>query len=101
MKFLFSVVVSALVAVPAFAGDQPVLVKGHYPQVLHSVNDDVVYMTFESVSGDVTAVSSSVDTPSGLSSTGVTPGGRALLGQSATDVLYARVLQEAKDRGLR
>ena len=113
MKTVFFGIVAAIVATAAQAGDQPVLV---HPWVVYTDTGGVIYYknnvgteiplsTYE-MSATTTGVPGTPATQRTTpATTPTTPGGLAVrsagLSPQASDALYAKLLKEAKARGLR
>ena len=97
MKIVLPATLVTLMALPAFAGDQPVI----YPNV--RFDTDVTVWTAVPVSGGTPELApvSTGQAGAAQSSAGSATVGAALIGQSGSDQLYAKLLAEAKARGLR
>lgn len=99
MKPVFALALAALVASPAVAGDQPVILPMPTIGVVDYLGPPEV--RFDTVA---TPTAGPVPTSSGAVQA-ATPGGNGTgafgLGHVASDDLYARLLEEARSRGLR
>ena len=94
MRFPVSLACAAFIAAPAFAGDQPVMVTVMPPIIFKPVPmADTTSVRTITVTGTKASPAAVPADPS--------TSYRAMPGQSASDELYARVLAEAKARGLR
>ncbi|TMV15634.1 hypothetical protein [Arenibacterium halophilum] len=90
-------------AAPAFAGDQPAVIKPPYLPVYTTTGVDPVHYRFDTLKGGpVSAPTATATTATGATGNASVarvnaPAGRA----QSSDALYAHVLAEAKARGLR
>ena len=95
MKILVSMAVATLVALPAYAGEQPVILIA-----MPTAIDDRVYLFDSPIPSNVRTITGVAAQPAASSGgSGVVAG--AALNQRESDVLYARLMKEAKARGLR
>lgn len=100
MKAIYTLALAALVASPAVAGDQPVILPVPTVTILpyKGVPDIRIYSMAST--GIRTEVATST-APAATAQAGGTGTGAFGLGRTEADALYARLLSEAKDRGLR
>lgn len=100
MKAMYTLALAALVASPAVAGDQPVILPVPTVTILPYKGVPDIRLYSMASTGRTTEVASAT-APVTAAQAGGSGTGAFGLGRTEADALYARLLSEAKDRGLR
>ncbi|MAY87072.1 MAG: hypothetical protein CML02_10210 [Pseudooceanicola sp.] len=89
-------------AAPAFAGDQPAVIKPPYLPVYTTTGVDPVHYRFDTLTGGPVSAPTATAAATGASgNTSVARVNAPARRAQSSDALYAHVLAEAKARGLR